>query len=259
MSVEPIKNDSLLLVDIGNTNMKWAWLVDGQISPVQSVPHSTGRFARIAASCWGSAEQPVRVVLANVAGDELERQLADWTQHVWGLSPEVIVSSRKTLGVTNAYTDPSQLGVDRWLTLIAVHGLHPGPACIVDCGTAITVDVMDDGGSHLGGVILPGLDLMRHALLDKTRIPRVEKVDVDNMLATDTASAVASASIHSAAALVERVVGKSSQTLGVSPSLVLTGSDANILLDALDISGMVIPELVMTGLALVATDGEYAA
>ncbi|MET0013030.1 MAG: type III pantothenate kinase [Sedimenticola sp.] len=258
--MSPLDNTSstLLLIDIGNTNIKWAWLQGGELSRVQSAAHGEGPFARVAAMSWGNAEPPDRVVVANVAGAVIAQELSDWTEYVWELQPETVVATAQAQGVTNAYENPAQLGIDRWLTLVAARRLYSGAVCVVDCGTAITADVMDASGVHRGGVILPGFEMMRQALLEKTNIPRVGEADIDQLLARDTATAVASAALHSAAGLVERVIADSEQTLGDRPMLYLTGSGAVSLQKVLSVQAERVPDLVMSGLALLATDGAYS-
>ncbi|OOZ34617.1 type III pantothenate kinase [Solemya velesiana gill symbiont] len=248
---------TVLLIDIGNTNLKWSWLDNRKLSSADSAPHESDAFAKIAANCWGDADTPDRVVVANVAGREIEQHLSDWSQNVWGVTPEIVTTSAQALGVVNAYENPAQLGVDRWLTLVAVHGRYPGAACIVDCGTAITIDVIDAHGVHKGGLILPGFELMRRSLLERTNIPRVDVACGKQLLAKDTATAVAAAGIHAAAALIERVIAKTAQELGARLTLILTGSGSRKLLEVLESTGTVIPDLVMVGLAMIATDGEY--
>lgn len=246
----------ILLLDIGNTNLKWAWLKDGQLSPLRSAAHRGVEAAQLAQAAWENVK-PSAVYVSNVAGQRLETELESWMESHWGIIPKFLRSPARALGVENAYEEPTQLGIDRWMTMVAARRQFNGPVCIVDCGTAITVDVLDGLGSHLGGVILPGFELMRESLLDRTWIPRVSQfVESDNLLGKSTAEGVAAASFHSAAALVERIVRRIGQQLGVEPDLILTGSDAVALyryLD-LDIDIYLEPELVMKGLCLTAQE-----
>jgi type III pantothenate kinase len=244
----------VLMIDIGNTNLKWAWLRDGQVSGIRSSSHRQQDPAKLAKACWGQSPSAERVVMANVASRLLGEGITEWITESWGIDVEVVQTSATAFGVTNAYAIPENLGVDRWLTLLAVHNENPAAVCIVDCGTAITIDVMDNNGHHLGGLILPGFDLMREALLDQTHIPRVGRMESIDILGTDTAGAVSSASVHAAAALIDRVMERISHRLGVRPALVLTGSDATRLETALAIPCKVSLDLVMKGLSLFAME-----
>ncbi|MCW8903028.1 type III pantothenate kinase [Sedimenticola sp.] len=247
-----MKSDNILLIDIGNTNLKWSLLQAGRLSPVTAKTHRGVTTDLLAIQCWADIPPPDKIILANVAGAELESGLISWMQVRWGRTPQVVRPVAQGWGVINGYLDPGQLGVDRWLTLLAVRRQECRAACIVDCGTAITVDLMDSGGRHHGGMILPGLDLMRESLLHQTRIPRVDNVSVDTLFARDTASAVASAAVNSAAALIERSMHQATAFCGEFPTLLLTGSDAERISMQLDISFQIDHELVMKGLVAIA-------
>lgn len=242
------------MIDIGNTNLKWAWLRDGEVSGILSSSHGHQDPARLAKACWGQTQSAERAVMANVASRLLGEGVTEWISESWGVDVELVQTSAAAFGVTNAYAIPENLGVDRWLTLLAVHNENPAAVCIVDCGTAITIDVMDNNGHHLGGLILPGFDLMRESLLEQTHIPRVGRMESIDILGTDTAGAVSSASVHAAAALVDRVMERVSRLLGERPALVLTGSDATRLESVLTIPCEVSLDLVMKGLSLFAME-----
>lgn len=258
MSPEIPGSAPALLIDVGNTNLKWCWLQGGARSEVEKASHTRSDFATIAERHWRQRQRPGRILVSNVMGDEVEKALSGWTRDNWGLAPEFVRSVREFKGVTNAYSQPAQLGVDRWLTLIAVVNQSARPACIVDSGTATTIDEVDADGRHLGGMILPGLDLMREALLDRTRIPRIESVDPELFLARDTAHAVASAALHATAALVERVMARASTRLGGIPHLILTGSNAGRIAAVLNQPCTLEPDLVMKGLEILALESEHA-
>ncbi len=247
-------NVNALLIDIGNTSLKWAWLTEAGLSPVERVAHGEmdGRFPD---TCWSDQTPSSQVLIANVASFELEELICEWIKNKWAIEPAVVRVTATALGVTNAYSDPRKLGIDRWLALIAIHQQMSGDVCIVDCGTAITIDVIDNQGRHQGGLILPGFNLMREALLDKTRIPWTELAQPEGFLGKDTAGCIASAALYSAVTLIDRVVVVTAQQRGVRPSLVLTGSDAGLLSGALDSPYEVIPDLVMRGLGCLVMGG----
>ncbi|MCW8889999.1 MAG: type III pantothenate kinase [Sedimenticola sp.] len=247
-----MNSDNLLLVDIGNTNLKWASLQNGHISAVASEPHKGSEPEQLAERCWSGTAAPTGVYMANVAGEELGRALSAWMAFNWQVEPNWVCAEASRYGVTNAYHNPGQLGVDRWLTLVAVRAAESEAVCIVDCGTAITIDLMTAEGLHRGGMILPGLNLMRESLLRDTKIPRVDSVAIDNLFARDTATAVASAALNAAAALIERSMQEAVSAYKVRPKLILTGSDAEIIAAGLTLPSVLDTGLVMKGLAVVA-------
>ncbi len=238
----------MLLIDIGNTNLKWVWLQDGEMSLLERVNYHADGIAAQAYHCWSHAEKPEKIVLANVAGQQVEDELQQWISSEWNIETEAVTVPAQQLGVTNAYACPEQLGVDRWLALIAAHTNSTSPVCVVDCGTAITIDVLTADGRHQGGLILPGLAMMRQVMLDSTQIPRIGISESNEPLAGNTADAIASGGLHAAAALVERVA----EQMKRPRKIILTGSDALRLKTVMKLKVEVDPELVMRGLALVA-------
>ncbi|TVO78320.1 type III pantothenate kinase [Sedimenticola selenatireducens] len=247
-----MRDETVLLIDIGNTNLKWSLMKNGHIAPISSQSHKTISPEALAQSCWGTIETPDRTYMANVAGEVLGEGLSKWMWATWTQSPTILLAMHKKLGVTNGYRDPAQLGVDRWLTLLAVRANEVGPVCIVDCGTALTIDLMTDEGIHHGGMILPGLNLMRDSLLRDTKIPRVAGVEIESMFAHDTAAAVASAALHASAALIERAMLEAQSNHIGTPKLILTGSDAGAIASLLRMPYEIDSGLVMKGLALFA-------
>ena len=143
-----------------------------------------------------------QIRVANVGGAEAAQQLTRWAQAHWGLTPGYAESLPALAGVTNGYREPARLGVDRWLALLAAwQELHAG-AILVSAGTALTIDVLQDNGQHGGGYIVPGLRLMRDALIAGTSGVRPE-IDSVTSLAPghSTTEAVLQAVVERAAAL----------------------------------------------------------
>ncbi len=239
-----------MLLDIGNTNLKWAWLQDASPGKVTSIPHQGGDIEQLAARVWANIQAPSQTYIANVADPALEPRLSDWISQHWGHEPRFVRATAQACGVTNSYQEAGRLGVDRWLTLIALHARLSGPVCVVDCGTAVTIDVLGVDGSHLGGLILPGFGLMQHALLERTAIPFNGGVQLHGLLATDTESAIAGGGVNAVAALVERIQNRIGAELGAAMALVLTGSDAELLQRAIQAQASIETDLVLQGLVI---------
>ena len=162
-------SDSYLLIDIGNSRTKWGVAKNGRIDPGE--PFATRCFKNnpeTLLSCWRNILPPTQVVVANVAGSEIAACLVSWTQRYWNLAPRFVSSEAEGFGVHNAYLDPGKLGVDRWVALIGAHHACPGPVCVADFGTAITMDAINSEGVHLGGVIAPGLMRKIMGVIDGT-------------------------------------------------------------------------------------------
>mgnify|MGYP000458778047 CR=1 FL=1 len=213
-----------LLVDIGNARIKWG-LQDGDSWTDGEAQLRKGRaFKDIARPIWKDLVQPERVIVSNVAGREYEKSVQTWIKRRWKVVPEFLRSQASLCGVTNAYQVPERLGADRWANLIAAHAYYPGPAVIIDCGTAITIDALDAAGRHLGGLIVPGMDLMSAALVGNAAGIELNEPGSQSvsLLGSSTESAVAGGVLYTAVALVDRVqhgladqMGTNCQTLQV--------------------------------------------
>jgi len=127
----------------------------------------------LALRAWQDLPRPTRVFGINVAG-EAARLRVEGQLMRWRLTPQWLSATEAACGVTNRYAQPTQLGPDRWASLVAAWrrstavDLFP-PACVVvNAGTAVTIDALDESGIFHGGMILPGMRLMREALIMNT-------------------------------------------------------------------------------------------
>ena len=148
--MNPAAQPPTLLVDLGNSRLKWAWLEAGLPGKAAALSHRAQELDRQLDAGWGAMPVPARVLLSSVAASQRTEQFRAWVRGRWGLQVEQVFSRARALGVTNAYANPRHLGVDRWLALVAVRRRFPGPACIVDCGSAITIDGLADPAGAIG-------------------------------------------------------------------------------------------------------------
>ncbi|MDO8350909.1 MAG: type III pantothenate kinase [Gallionella sp.] len=147
-----------LLIDAGNTRIKYALVEDGQWLPVLTLPSSAE--LRFDAPCYNGVEQ---VWVSNVAGAEVGRQIAAaCAARHW--QPHFIASQLAQCGVSNGYALAAQLGSDRWAALIAAWHQVARACLVVNSGTATTIDALSGRGEFLGGLILPGIELMQRSL-----------------------------------------------------------------------------------------------
>lgn len=254
-SEDQIKDSAALLLDIGNTNLKWAWLRNGELADVTTVQHKGQDMATLAAREWGDGDRPDQLYISCVAGRATEEKLTDWSKQNWDVEPLFVQAAAQGCGVINSYSEPQRLGIDRWLSMIALHTNSPGPVCVVDCGTAVTIDSIGLEGQHLGGLILPGFGMMLQSLTENTTITFENAAKSDGLLATDTETAVAAGGVIAVAALVEQIQREVASEYGVAVDLVLTGGDAAILHKALRIPSRIVDDLVLQGLVEIIKDG----
>jgi type III pantothenate kinase len=238
-----------LLVDIGNTRLKWALRERGQVGARGAVRHHGAVPIDLHAS-WERFPKPGRILMASVAPQALTDAVGRICRSRWGLQAGLARVDPRRGGVTPAYAEPRRLGVDRWLALIATHQHRKEPALVVDAGTAVTYDLLLADGRHLGGLILPGIEMMRSSLLAGTAIPSLEPAEADLPWAADTAGAIGIGPVEALGALAERLLRRLEETAAEAPSLLLTGGDAERLRPAVPANARVEPDLVLNGLAL---------
>ena len=246
----------ILLVDVGNSVLKWGLLQDGEIARTGRVVHRGKDLVELLDEVWSERHPPDRVVVSNVAGTDVTEILSEWVEAEWHVEAEFPKAAARAHGVTNAYTEPERLGVDRWAALLAAHELVEGPTCIVDCGTALTLDVLAADGTHLGGLIVPGLAMMRRSLLEGTAgIAPGDDGEVA-LLARDTQGAVTGGTLYALVAFIDRVTADVEAEVDGAFARVITGGDAPRLLPLLSGDYRPEPHLVLKGLARFASTTE---
>jgi type III pantothenate kinase len=244
-----------LLIDIGNTRIKWARLEQGMLQPQSASPHADWTAQTFVATLGPACVDAQRVLVSNVAGPRMAQVIRAGLAQAGHVEPEFVTSTATAGGVRNAYLQPAQLGVDRWLAIIGAHALERGPVCVVSVGTAMTIDGVDANGRHLGGVIVPGPDLMMSSLLQNTSdLAERSKQGSSSrgLFADNTLGAIYQGAEQAAAALVERAVAIMSQQLGATPQLLLTGGGSTRVEESLTLPHRSVPDLVLQGLRVLA-------
>jgi type III pantothenate kinase len=245
-----------VLVDIGNTRLKWAVLESGRLVGRSTAVHRGSLDAAIAAFDAALPAQP-RIVVSNVAGEAVADRLAALVAARPGASLELVTTSAERFGVRCAYAEPARLGVDRWVAVVAAHHAAHAAVCVLNAGTAVTFDAVDAGGAHLGGLILPSARLQAAALdRDTSDIGRTAPATVVarglELLGRNTDSAVAHGAWLALAAALDRAVTTVAGALGTAPVVYLTGGDAEALEGWLETRVELRADLVLEGLALFA-------
>lgn len=242
-----------LLVDIGNSRLKWAHSRRRSIEPGGSIARGGDDLSAQLDEAWGELPAPRRVFVCSVAGDDIDRQLAGWVQAHWQVPIAFVVSGRRACGVVNAYQEPGHLGPDRWAALVAARLSGEGPVCIIDCGTAVTVDLLAEDGRHLGGLIAPGLQLAQRSLTTGTgRIDIGSEPKADgrvSVFARSTRDAVAGGALYQLVAFVDRVYADLHAQYGEALRCLITGGDAAAVIPLLGRAFDHRPQLVFEGMA----------
>lgn len=254
----------LLLVDAGNTRIKWAVMHPARLG-VAELGHwaSYGSVAREDICKMADALQGVdisRVLISNVAGEVMRAALERMVLRALGMKPVPLTwfaAQAELAGVRNGYRDPAQLGCDRFAALIGVRALFPDtPLVVATCGTATTVDALDAEGRFRGGMILPGLGLMASSLAQNTaQLPQVPQYNVGaHPFADNTQDAIASGCIAAQAGAIERAVAAHAALLrrdAAGMQCIVSGGAAGAIVPHLAGAVRQVDNLVLIGLQAV--------
>jgi type III pantothenate kinase len=239
----------ILAIDAGNTRIKWGlWEDRGFLEQGSILSARAGSLADAlhvlprAASAIGS----------NVAGTgaqaAIESALAPW-----GIPVRWIASVAAQCGVTSSYENPAQLGTDRWAALIGARARCDGPCLVINAGTAVTIDALSGDAVFLGGLILPGLELMARSLATGTA-DLLEQAGRFELFPVNSANAIRSGALQAVSGAVERMIGNMLSMQHVEPRLVLSGGAAEVIAPMLGRPYVLAPALVLEGLVRIAQE-----
>lgn len=247
-----------LFLDLGNSACKWR-LRQGSDNSGDSVRYTSG-------SCYHQGDwqrllatlppQPLdAIAIASVAGQARNAELAALLRTQWHLDATFVVSQAQTLGVSNAYAAPNLLGVDRWLGIVEAYARY-GAAIVIDSGSALTIDAVDAQARHLGGYIVPGLQLMHRSLMTGTADVHLATPQFgDLQLGCSTDTAVAHGVLRMSQAFINDVLAAQTSQLNGKCRVIITGGDALMLLPTLGKHVEHQPDLVLDGLERVTMEG----
>lgn len=222
----------ILFVDFGNSNFKWCFSANENIGEVQFFQYSIESINSLLTSNLLSEKKIYNVenvFVCCVAQENMKSVFSSWVMTNLGQTPIYCESSDKELGVRNSYSEASKLGNDRWLTLLYVHHFYQSDVCIIDCGTAITVDVILKNGQHKGGLIAPGYSSQISALKLKTNI--IDNQNFTNqknstLLQNDTHQSIEQGCRIMSLGFIKYVVEQLKNQYGDTMTVVITGGDS---------------------------------
>lgn len=237
----------ILCIDSGNTRLKWGlyaeerWVEQGVLLQAE-----VARLHELVER----HRSPLRIMVANVAGP-LIAEAIDVALRGWQTAPEFVCSKAVAGGVCNSYDNPAQLGVDRWCALIGARSLTQATTVVIGSGTATTIDTLDAEGRFLGGIILPGFELMRASLARNTaQLPLATGEWRDYPRCTD--DAIASGCVEAQLGAAERAFARiASQP---NAACLLFGGGAPVLAGRLNCPHRLVENLVLDGLLVLASE-----
>ncbi len=250
---------SMLLVDIGNTRIKWARWDGVRLAARRAAAHGRWRLAdyeRYLFGRRGSTPGARCMLVSSVAGARVDARLHAAARRA-GVSARFVRVPRRGGGVSVGYGEPWRLGADRFVAAVGAHRLLPGVAvCVVGIGTAMTIDLVGASGRHFGGVIIPAPELMVGTLLNRThgirRRARGGASSGSGLFGRSTRAGIVQGARFAAAALIDRAVQEAQPLVGREPIVVLTGGAAPAVRPLLHSRCIGVPDLVLRGLAALA-------
>ena len=219
----------ILEIDVGNTRIKWRTLQNGGTCDRGALPKEE-------LEKWlldmGQQKVPGKVRFSCVANRDIVKKLAEQVSQ-WGCPLQEATTSHDAAGVCCGYDDPGTLGVDRWLAVVAAFNEFSRPCVVVDAGSAVTVDIVNGDGQHLGGYIVPGLGMMRQSLFEGTSQVKVDDFTEESIEpGCSTKQAVANGSLLMIKAMIESATELLKSEIG-SAQIVITGGDGDYLMKVL--------------------------
>ncbi|MFK8042408.1 type III pantothenate kinase [Congregibacter sp.] len=233
----------VLLLDIGNSATKWLSLdsrtevTEGRIETTKIVDALKPQL------------KDATVLVSSVAAPALQNSLS---ADLATLCRQIcFAQSRSSVNdLVNSYADPERMGVDRWLAMLGARRRVAGRICVVDAGSALTIDLVAEDGRHEGGYIIPGVALMERALFaDTDRVRDSLPSGASIAPGCSTAEAVSHGLLLAQAGAVSLSLSHAAAS-GEAPEVLMCGGGADDLAQVLDVEVTIAPRLVLEGLLL---------
>lgn len=241
-------------MDIGNSRIKWALDEAGGIRGLSAMEYKPDDLPALLMEHWKNLPHPERIFVSNVAGKQVADVLVKVCSDTWSSAPCFIQVEKETCGVINGYDDIDQLGVDRWLSIIAAWSGGHNDVCVVGCGTALTIDLILADGRHLGGYIIPGTHMMQRILTQNTQIEIDPHISDEVGPGRSTRACVSNGSTLAVVALIDRVVSDFRKQVPKNMECIITGGGATNILSLLAGDFKNEPDLVLRGISIVSKE-----
>jgi type III pantothenate kinase len=246
-----------VVVDVGNTRIKWGWCVNHSVAAWGALPGEDAAAWDQQLDKWKLKNKSLTWVLSGVRPGRLDgfRKWLKLQGH-----PVHVLCDQKELPLSVLVDNPSGVGMDRLLNAVAAKFRAPRgvPSVVIDAGTAVTVDLVDDRGRFRGGSILPGFRLMARTLHDSTALLPLVEITTPNppVPAKSTESAIAAGVYWAVAGGVNALIGKltAASDAKTEPIVYLTGGDAPLLAPGINpgVNATVWPQMTLEGVRIAA-------
>jgi type III pantothenate kinase len=245
-----------LFIDIGNSRIK---LVEHKLhfGEVTTISNNTELLSEMISDCFEKLTRPEKIFVTNVAGNKFADVIRHQCGLKWSLVPQFLKVTKECSGVSNGYTNIEQLGIDRWAVIVAAWAMYQNTLLIVDCGSAVTVDLIHHDGSHLGGYIIPGCQMMTDGLTSNTdQISSLEIEQISSNPGRSTEECVVNGTIYAVIGFIEKLFHDFSQNTKSSFQCIITGGGAELFMNRLSIPYTYVPMLVFDGMKIISENCE---
>jgi len=250
---------NIIAVDIGNTNIDIGLFLDGKEQFIKSIPgRSRAKLTNCLKSAWGkipvaeSSKENKRDGVIVVSSVKL-----DWTRLIQQIAKDelgekvYIIGKDIPLPMTLCVDEPNKVGTDRVVSAAAAYDVVEDAVVVADLGTAVTIDLVDEKGIFLGGVICPGFEICAKALKENTaQLPKTKITKPKAPYGKNTAEAINCGLYYSAIGTLEEVIRRYAEKIGKWPQTIITGSAAKTIKDDCDFVDSFVPNLVVKGIVL---------
>lgn len=243
----------MLLLDAGNSRCKWAWVENGRWLRQGALDNNDDAAWQQLKLIFAQLDTPPKILISNVAGAAMAQRLCELCA-VWPCPVAFIVAQAEQCGVRNSYQHAARLGSDRWAALIAAWQRVHAACLVVNCGTATTVDALSGTGEFLGGLILPGMELMHNSLQHNTAQLGLVNIESGKGELRDfprnTADAIASGVMRASIGAIQYQYGLLAAQHGAH--CILSGGAAGSILPHLGLQAEQVDNLVLHGMQIIA-------
>ena len=250
---------NIIAVDIGNTNIGVGLFLDDEEKLIESIP---GKSRAELAKWLNSAWEQIPVLTSSKEGKRdgvivVSSVKPAWTKVVGEIAESelgekaLIIGKDVPLPMSTWVDEPDKVGVDRVVSAAAAYAVVEDAIVVVDFGTAVTIDLVDEKGIFRGGVICPGLEISAKALKDNTaQLPQVKITKPAGPYGKNTTDAINSGIYYSAIGALEEIIRRYAEKIGKWPQTVITGAAAKTIADDCDFIDNYVPNLVLKGIVL---------
>jgi len=250
---------NIIAIDIGNTNIHIGLFLDGKEEFIESIPGgSRAKLTKCLKSAWEkipvleSSKENKRngvIVVSSVkpAWTKVIKEIAQTT-----LDEGILIIGKDIPLPMQLWVDePDKVGTDRVVSAAAAYDVVEEAVVVADFGTAVTIDLVDQNGIFLGGVICPGFEISAKALRDYTaQLPNIKTTKPKAPYGKNTVDAINCGLYYSIVGALQEIIRRYADKIGKWPQTIITGSGAKVIAGDCDFIDNYVPNLVVKGIVL---------